>query len=296
MKREQLAGGDLTPPNRFTLDYIPPQGPVADLVTTFYHFRFDDPLVRDIQPAAVGHLSLFPYGVGRMTLPQGGHDASHGVNLLTPFAQAVPFEVDGPFHAIGAALSPLGWAALTGLNAQDHANRLYAAADWLPPAITETGERLCAAYRQGTMDAGAIAAELGQVILAHARLPRPKHLELMAQTGRWLASGLLPDVDDLYAASKFSRRQTQRLVQQYFGLSPVALRRKYRALRAGGMLSQPTLAPEEEAALAEAFYDQPHMIREIRHFVGRTPARLGDPDSPYLNELIASKNLREIYR
>lgn len=294
MKRDTYAGGDLTPPNHFTLDYIAPAGPVAPFVTTFYHFCCDDPLVRDIQPAGVGQLSLFPHGTGRMSLPEGGFDPSYEVNLLTPFARAMPFEVDGPFHAVGAALSPLGWAALTSLCAQEHGNRLYNAAHWLPPAVAEAGARLCAAYRDGTADAQAIAANLGEVILAHVRLPRPRHVELLAQTGRWLASGLLPDVDDLYAMTSFSCRQTQRLVQQYFGLSPVALRRKYRALRAAAMLSQPALVPEQEAALAEAFYDQPHMIHEIRHFVGRTPARLGDPDSPYLNELIAPKNLREL--
>lgn len=294
MKRDMFQGGDLTPPNRFEIDYVEPDGVAQQFVTTFYHFRCDDPLVRDIQPAAVGHLSLFPYGKGRMSRPDGGHDPSHEVNLLTPFAQAVHFEVDGPFHAVGAALSPLGWAALTGMNAQDHANRLYNAADWLPAEITDRGAELCAAYRDGSASAAECIEVLGQLILAHAKMPKPRHLELMAIVGKWLSADLLPDVEALYAASSFSRRQTQRLVQQYFGVSPVALRRKYRALRAAAMLSQPQLPPEAEAAIAEAFYDQPHMIHELRTFVGRTPARLSDDASPYLKELIDRKNLREL--
>ena len=294
MKRDPLAEGDLTPPNRFNIDYVEPEGDLARLVTTFYHFRCDDPLVRDIQPAAVGHLSLFPYGKGRMSLPDGGYDPSHEVNLLTPFARAVPFEVDGPFHALGAALTPLGWAALTGLDASEHANRLYPAAQWLPPVIAEEGARLCAAYRDGQAGAAEIFAALGGLIAGNATLPRPKHLQLLGCVGEWLASDLMPDMDALYARCPFSRRQTQRLVQTYFGCSPVALRRKYRALRAAAVLSRKTLSPEEEAAVTDTFYDQPHMIREIREFVGRTPARLGDPASPYLNELIDGKNLREL--
>lgn len=294
MKRDVFQGGDLTPPNRFEIDYIKPEGPVAPFVTTFYHFRCDDPLVRDIQPAAVGHLAFFPYGKGRMSLPDGEHDPSHEVNLLTPFAQPVHFEVDGPFHAVGAALSPLGWAALTGMNAQDHANRLYNAADWLPVEIAERGAEFCAAYRDGSASAADCIAELARLILTHAKLPRPRHLALMAEVGKWLASDLQPDVEQLYSASSFSRRQTQRLVQQYFGVSPVALRRKYRALRAAAMLSQPQLPPETAAAIADAFYDQPHMIHELRTFVGRTPARLSDDASPYLKELIDRKNLREL--
>lgn len=294
MKRDDWPGGELTPPNRFEIDYIAPEGEAAPFVTTFYHFRCDDPLVRDIQPAAIGHLALFPHGEGRLTLPDGNHDPSHEVNLLTPLSCALPIEVDGPFHAVGAALSPLGWAALTGLHAQDHANHLYDAGEWLDPEIAETGKQLCAVYRDGSADAQHIVNELGRLMVAHARMPRPRHLQLMEAVGKWLGTGLLPEVEDLYAASSFSRRQTQRLVQQYFGVSPVTLRRKYRALRAAALLSQPTLSPEHEAAIGEAFYDQPHMIHEIREFVGRTPARLGDEDSPYLKELIQVKNLREL--
>ena len=296
MKREVFASGDLTPPNRFDIDYVEPEGELARLVTTFYHFRCDDPLVRDIQPAAVGHVSLFPYGEGRMSRPDGGIDPSHEVNLLTPFARAVPFEVDGPFHALGAALTPLGWTAITGLDASEHANRLYDAADWLPAAFAEEGAKLCATYRAGEAGPNEIFAALGGLIAAHAKLPKPGHLQLMATVGKWLASDLMPEMDALYAASAFSRRQTQRLVQQYFGSSPVALRRKYRALRAAAALSQPHLSVEEEAAVVDTFYDQSHMIREIREFVGRTPKRLADPDAPYLKELIDGKNLRELER
>lgn len=294
MKNDTLGIGELTPPSRFEIDYIAPEGDAAGFVTTFYHFRCDDPLIRDIQPAAIGHLSLFPFGKGRMSLPDGGYDQSHEVNLLTPLACALHIEVEGPFHAIGAALSPLGWAALTGLHAHEHGNRLYDATDWLTPAIAERGRQLCQGYRDGTCHAGEIAKELSSLIVAHARLPRAPHLQLIETVGRWLSQSLLPDVEDLYAASSFSRRQTQRLVQQYFGVSPVALRRKYRALRAAATFSAPDLAKEQAMMIEDTFYDQPHMIHEIREFVGRTPARLTDNHSPYLRELIDGKNLREL--
>ena len=294
MKKDDMPGGELTPPNRFRIDYSEPEGEIAQFVTVFYHFRCDDPLVRDIQPAAIGHLSLFPKGQGRLFRPDGGFDRSHEVNLLTPLACALPIEVNGPFHALGAALSPLGWAALTGLNAAEHANRLYKAADWLDPEIEETGARLCAAYRDDEAGLPDAVRDLSAFILSHARLPRPRHLQLMADVGQWLAGSMLPDVEDLYTASSFSRRQTQRLVQQYFGVSPVTLRRKYRALRAAAALSKPELSSEKEAEIYDAFYDQPHMIHEISEFVGRTPARLSDGAAPYLEELIDGKNLREL--
>ena len=145
--RNGADGSRLTPEHRFTLDYLGAPAELADYVTTFYHFRCDDAEIRDIQPAAVGHLTLFPFGQGAMTLPDGGTDPSHEVNLLTPFAQAANFAMTGPFHAIGAALSPLGWAALTGLCAKTHANRLYDASDWLSFDLVERARSLCARYR-----------------------------------------------------------------------------------------------------------------------------------------------------
>lgn len=59
-------------------------------------------------------------------------------------------------------------------------------------------------------------------------------------------------------------------------------------------MSLPALRPELEAAIAEAFYDQSHMIREISLFAGRTPARLTGEESPYLTEMLDLRNFREI--
>ncbi|ABC64652.1 hypothetical protein [Erythrobacter litoralis] len=60
------------------------------------------------------------------------------------------------------------------------------------------------------------------------------------------------------------------------------------------MLSQGTLSDSEEAAIATAFYDQPHMIREIRRFCGYTPARLGGDEQPILKTLLQMKNFTRL--
>ena len=295
MKRSDMPPqGELTPPSHFTLDYIDPPEPLAQLVTTFYHFRCDDAVIRDIQPAAVGHLSLFPSGKGAMSLPDGGSDPSHRINLLTPFAQAMPFEMAGPFHAVGAALTPLGWAGLTGMNAGEHANRLYDGARVLDDASVAGLLAACDAYRDGQADAQALVNALSAAIAANLKLPPRRYLELIGTTVQWLSGSDAPEIDALYEASAFSRRQTQRLVERFFGLSPVALRRKYRALRAAAAFARPDLTDEQADAMIDLFYDQPHMIHEIRHFAGRTPARLSGDDKPYVRELIDGKNLREL--
>lgn len=138
------------------------------------------------------------------------------------------------------------------------------------------------------------AEALGAYILRNLKPVSDGHRAMIAITTGWLVGSLDPDIEQLYAALPFSRRQSQRLAERYFGLSPTALRRKYRALRAAAALSQPDLDAETEAAILNTFYDQPHMIREIRLFAGRTPARLSDEPDSYLNEMLDLRNLREL--
>ena len=276
------------------VDYIAPPQPLAPFVTTLYHFRCDEPVIRDIQPAAIGNLCFFPHGKGEMLFAAGHRDPNHEVGLLTPLSRATPIVVTGPFHAFGAALTPVGWAALTGLHAGQHRDRLLPAGAVLGPGIDALGQELLAAYRAGTMSGRDCALAVGGYIGANLRRVNPRHLELIAATGQWLAASFNPEASALTGTANYSARQVQRLVERYFGLPPRALARKYRALRAAALLSAPQLSMEDESAIAEAFFDQPHMIREIAHFVGRTPARLGDASTPYLAEMIAPQNLREL--
>lgn len=283
-----------TPAALIAVDYIAPPAALAPFVTTLYHFRCDEPVIRDIQPAAVGQLCLFPHGKGEMLFAEGRRDPNHEVGLLTPLSRAAPITVAGPFHAFGAALTPLGWAALTGLHAGEWRDRLLPASAVLGPGIDALGQELLAAYREGRMSGRECAQAVGGFVVDNLKPVNPRHLELVAATGQWLAAAFNPDVAALTGTAGYSARQVQRLVERYFGLTPRALARKYRALRAAALLSAPTLSIEDEAEIALAFFDQPHMIREITHFVGRTPARLSDASTPYLAEMIDARNLREL--
>lgn len=284
----------LTPRSKFTLDYVEPPADLADCITTLYHFRCDEAAINDIQPASIGHLALFPRGAGAIHFRDGSVSPSHEVNLLSPMSLAAPFIVDGPFHALGAVLTPLGWAALTGLHAGQYGNRLYRARDWLGQEVEDWGRALCEAYRRGELTGTAVLDAMCDYIRGHLKPVNPRHAELIGTTTQWLGSDLNPPLDALYAELPYSTRQAQRLVERYFGLPPRALARKYRALRAAGFLSLPVLEPELEARLGEAFFDQPHMTREIRLFAGRTPSRLGDDEAPYLSEMLDLRNFREI--
>ncbi len=285
---------ELTSSRHFQLDYLPVPVHMSAYITTLYHYRCEERDIRDVQPAAIGHLAIFPYGEGEMQFRDGSADPSNAVNLLTPFSVAAPFMVKGPFHAIGAVLTPLGWASLTGLDASEHGNRLYRAADWLGEEVEQFGLALCEAYRAGEKSGPECASAICDFIGNNLKPVNARHAKLIKIVNGWLSEELDPPLDKLFERANYSQRQVQRLVERYFGLPPQSLLRKYRALRAAGLLSLPMLTPEFEAKVGEAFYDQSHMIREIRLFAGRTPARLTDEESPYLAEMLDLRNFREI--
>ncbi|MEO0031260.1 MAG: hypothetical protein RIS94_1018 [Pseudomonadota bacterium] len=290
-----LAGECLTAQSLIRLDYLSPPEALAPYVTTFFLFRCEEERIADIQPAGVGILAVFMRGEGEMYFRDGRVDRSHRTNVMTPLAAAAPVLVRGPWHTFGAALSPLGWAALTGgLSAAEHGNRLVDAADLLGSGARELGDAIAEGYCSGALTPEDCVA-LASAQLATMLRPVPKaHVALIRTVADWLGGGLSPRVDDLAAKVLYSPRQLQRLVDKYFGLPPKQLARKYRALRAAAVLGAPNLTPEHAALVQDQFYDQSHMIRELRLFAGRTPARLGDADPSLLSALLDLRNFREI--
>ena len=285
---------ELTRPQLIELTYFPAPEPLQPFVTTLFHFRCEETEIRDMQPAAVGFLYFFLRGEGKMHFASGITDPSYPASLMTPSAVAAPFEVDGPFHCVGAALLPRGWAAFTGLHAGEHGNRLYDAGEYLGPEVVALGDKLRAAYAHGAMSPEAMCAGIADFIIARLRPLNPRHEALMGQVSAWLSSSLDPPLEALIDGSDYSERQLQRLVERYYGVTPKLLVRKYRALRVAALLQSPASSDEQIAEITNLFYDQSHLIREIRLFAGRTPARLGDSEQPILEALLDLRNFREI--
>lgn len=255
-----------------------------------FHFATDLPVVDDLQPGALGQFVIFPQGEGEIRFGEQAQQVRGKAHLMSGFSCAAPFHMRGPWQAIGASLSPLGWAALTKAPANKHVDRFLPAEELLGGETTDFAASLSARYLGKELSgeeacmvlADWIAPRLGEVPQAHALL--------VERTIAWLGSSLNPDLEDLFDALNYSRRQAERLVERYLGLPPAALARKYRAVRAAALLSQEDLSDAEEAAIAEAFCDQPHMVREIRRYSGYTPTRLGGEGQPIMKTLLQMKN------
>ena len=281
----------LTQQGLLRLELFPPPAALTPYITTFFTMRCDERTIRDVQPSSIGLMAVMARGSGQMRFLDGRVEPSHRFTLQTPTSAAATFEIAGPWHVFGAALTPLGWAALTGLCATEHGNRLYDGAQVLGPALAAAAAGVADEFDRLPVET--MIDRFSAAILASVRPTKPAHAAFVATVGEWLAHSLAPELADLQARCGLSTRQVQRLTDRYFGLPPTALARKYRALRAAVLLSRFDLSADDVAAVEDRFYDQPHMIREIRLFAGRTPARIADPDTPFLSALMDLRNFRE---
>ncbi len=273
------------------MDLVAPPEEAAGLATTFYRVRCDELHIRDVQPSSIGILILLGRGSGTLRFLDGRVERGPAFTLVTPTSAATTLEMEGPWDAFGAMLSPVGWASLTGLSAADHGNRVRAAADVLPPSLVEAGEAILRDY--DLLSDAEKAAILARGMTAAARPLPPRHVAFIRTVAEWLARSLSPELGELYDRAGYGARQVQRLTERYFGLAPRTLIRKYRALRAAVLLARPGLSDDDLHAIQDHFYDQPHMIREIRIFAGRTPARIADPDMPFLSRFLDLRHFRD---
>ena len=243
-------------------------------VATFYVYRCHQSDIRDMHPSNVSHLVMFLSGEGVMHFPNGTKDRIAAISLFTPCSVAAPYSTNGPLYALGAVLTPLGWAALTGLDATRHGNRVYDATLHLGEEAAVLARESGEAYRTGRIDPIEVVRKLGNLIEGKLKPVNPRHARLIALVMEWLSERSDRKLETLHSMIGYSERQVQRLTQRFFGLPPKALLRKSRALRAAATFSNPRATVEQLQHVTDLFYDQSHMIREIRLFAGRTPGRL----------------------
>jgi AraC-like DNA-binding protein len=115
---------------------------------------------------------------------------------------------------------------------------------------------------------------------------KPDYQAFVDQVNAWLAGATAPDIADLIALTGLSLRQIQRGCNRYFGSPPKELARKYRALRAAVAMTHGD--PDLDDLLVEGFYDQSHVIREIKYFTGTTPREFAENPTE-LNREIAKR-------
>jgi AraC-like DNA-binding protein len=288
------AKAGLVTPAQVEIAQFAPPAELAPYFTQFYHFLCEERFVRDTQPASLGHIVFYVRGRGTLRYSDGQTYQSNAVSLFGPGMAHAETHMEGPFEVLGIALSPLGFVALTGKPAYSCADRLVDAADMFGKGICELALHFQRERQAGTI----MVRDMVEQAIAYLRpfiRPVPaSHIAVIELVGRWLSSEFDPDVETLFAQIDKSRSAATRIIRTYFGASPKQLMRKYRAVRAATALCDPDASPELRARVESLFYDQPHMIREIRHFTGRTPGSLDSDDTKILRIWLSKDNFRQL--
>lgn len=106
------------------------------------------------------------------------------------------------------------------------------------------------------------------------RLPKPDaRIELVDGIVRLILKDReIKTVDDLAARTKMGKRQLQRIFNEYVGISPKWVIRRYRLHELVDILNSGSQPDWSEVALELGYFDQAHLINDFRSIVGRPPA------------------------
>jgi AraC-like DNA-binding protein len=266
------------------LDYRVPPEDLQPYVTLFYNFRADVPMFEDVERADHAQLRfrLSP-GTATYDFPDGSRQDAPALHVVGATTGAIRTRAEGPLLVVGMGLQPAGWAALLGVDASTMLNRALDGVAAFGPAIVEAADQMRAAA-----DVDARVAIAASFVRQSITAAGSRWLAFARQVDAWLAGSPSPDLDELVAATGLSRRQVERRCNALYGAPPKVLARKYRALRAASALNSGSATLDE--LLADGFYDQPHLIREVKRFTGMTPRQMRDQPGLLAQLTISQRN------
>ena len=246
------------------LEFMVPAADLQPFVTLFYCFYcphdFDD-----LERAGIAQLRFrFSQGQARYHFCDGSEQEAPPFHIVGPTTGTTRTCADGPVRVFGMGLAPAGWAVLLDTDASKHADRCADAVALCGEAVTG----LAAALR-GAADGAAMIALAEPWLRRQLAGRHDDVLDFVRAVDAWLVSAPSPAIEALATATGLSRRQVERRCNALYGAPPKLLARRYRALRAAVALAS-------GGGAAEGFYDQSHLIREVKQFTGLTPRKLRD--------------------
>ena len=260
------ASGDVP----FELRYFPPDPDLADMVSSFYFARINIAPFDEYERADRPQFRFVTHADGEYVFSDGHRAAVRRSNIVGPTSGRVHAISHRPTCIFGFGMLPAGWSALMGADAEKLTDRAIDAADLFGAWVDAVADAL------HTASDDAERLVIGNNFVREVlKRDEPPPMWFIRTVDQWLTGTASPQVADLVAATGMSIRSVERMTKHYYGLSPRMLARKYRAVRAAS-----ALARGEGLAAAQldvAFYDQSHLIREVKRFAGATPGQLTRP-------------------
>ncbi len=261
------------------VEFRQPEPDLADYVSFFYQARQDQDCFHAVDRADLAQFRFILAGhSGQSEFVDGTVQAMPEIYIQGPTTGSSTMSGAGTIDVVGVGLLPSGWAALVPMDASAAANRLFDAVDLLGPAVIEARAAMLVA---ADFDARvAIFASLLKDLMAQTS---PAFHAFVHQVNAWLSGSVTPQLPDLLATTGLSLSQVERRCKRYFGSPPKLLARKYRALRTAVAMTHKDA--ELDQFLAEGYYDQSHLIREMKQFTGMTPAAFAEQPTEFNRQL-----------
>jgi AraC-like DNA-binding protein len=247
--------------------YEVPDTRLAGLISSFYKLTYEGHSFSELERADRAQFRFQLGGNGEYHFASGNISPTYPVTVIGPTTAPVLAKAQCPLSIFGWGLLPAGWASLMGVEAPNYIDRAFDArlifGDW----IMQVREELIGAQEfSEQIELGCLAAE------DIFRFKDSAPFEFTSRVDHWLSTEPDPDVNALAEATGLSQRQLERMTKRHYGMPPKKLARKYRALRAAQLLAHGDSL--DDAGLGLAFYDQSHLVREVKQFTGLTPSQL----------------------
>ncbi len=259
---------------QFNYAMIAPPATLADRVHTFYTLDIAVGQAEEVMPAYSAQIMIFLEGGVEIRFAGGASDPAQSLLINAPQLGYAPCMVHGPVRLVGASLTPAGWLRLAGRPVDQVHDQTLAPDDVFAPAVLELLQEQIAAARAGRITLEVLAEALGSAIAAGPHPLPLGHPATLAVMTEWLASGFDPPLAELHAKVRLSPRQLQRFSRRYFGVAPWQVAKRFRAIRAAMLLANPLLPADLRDEALASYFDQAHLIRDIRRYTGRTPRQL----------------------
>lgn len=251
----------------YGISYSPPPEHLSDRISSLY--EFSNPALHhdDVERSDRQQLRVMVQGTGRYIFANGHEDTVPRVALSGPTTGHIRQVGTGPIFMVGAGLLPTAWQAMIGRHTEDYVDRCVDAHALWGDAVDRLWQTVSTAC-----DRDARFAALCEFIADVTQPADPEHVAFIEAVDRWLTEHNDPQVDALAAATGHSVRTVERLTKRYYGLPPTTLARKYRALRAAAAMARGEGL--DAVGMEHSFYDQSHLIREVKRFAGLTPQKI----------------------
>lgn len=250
-----------------SLQYEAAKADISPFISSFYHFEYEGQPTVELERADRPQMRFYLEGQGETRFGNGTRMPTFPVTIFGP--TTAPMTTSIPSHAIvfGWGITPIGWDALMGTRASEYIDLAVDARKILGESVLDLLESLKRAenVEERFKIAQAAAGEI------HFNC-KQSAFDFTIRVDEWLNSCADPHVEKLSEMTGLSCRQLARTTRHYYGMPPKKLARKYRALRVANLIANGI--PHDDSELSLAFYDQSHMIREVKRFTGLTPRQL----------------------